>query len=119
MRFGSLQLGQVIGERRVAAARPAELVPSPRVALLVDGVIGLALNDLPGCEAESLCSRSPPPPGRFPGLRGVDVIAAGRAFGAGLPLGLPDVAEVVALGGGDYHGQPAASSFPSVTRPRS
>jgi hypothetical protein len=36
-----------------------------------------------------------------------------------LSLGLPDVAEVVALGDGDDHGQPAASSFPSVTRPRS
>jgi hypothetical protein len=34
-------------------------------------------------------------------------------------LGLPDVAEVVALGDGDDHGQPAASSFPNVTRPRS
>ena len=77
MRLGGLQLGQVIGERRVAAARPAELVPGPRVALLVDGVIGLALNDLPGCETQCLCSRSPPPPGRFPGLGGVDVIAAG------------------------------------------
>ena len=91
MRLGGLQLGQVIGERRVAAARPAELVPGPRVALLVNGVIGLAFNDLPGCETECLCSRSPPPPGRLPGLRGVDVIAAGRARGAGLPLGLPDV----------------------------
>ena len=119
MRLGGLQLGQVVGERRVAAARPAELGPGPRVALLVDGVIGLTFNDLPGCETECLRSGSPPPPGRFPGLGGVDVIAAGRAFGAGLPLGLPDVAEVVALGDGDDHGQPAASSFPSVTWPRS
>ena len=31
MGLGGLQPGQVIGERRVAAARPAELVPGPRV----------------------------------------------------------------------------------------
>ena len=119
MWLGGRQLGQVIGERRVAATRPAELVPGPRVALLVDGVIGLAFNDLPGCETECLCSRSPPPAGWFAGLGGVDVIAAGRAPGAGLTLGLPDVTEVIALGDGDDHGQPAASSFPSVTQPQS
>src|SRR5438046_2322232 len=116
MRLGGLQLGQMIGERRVVTARPAELGPGPRVVLLVDSVIGPALNDLPGCETQCLRSRSPPPPGWFPGLGGVDVIAAGSAPGAGLALGLPDVAEVVALGDGDDHGQPAAASFPSVTR---
>ncbi len=40
-----------------------------------------------------------------PGLGSVDVIAASRAPGAGLGLVLPDVAEVVALGDGDDHGQ--------------
>src|SRR5580704_17028056 len=80
--------------RGSTATRPAELVPGPRIALLVDSVIGLAFHDLPGCETQCACSQAPPPPGRFPGLRGVDVvdvIAAGRARGAGLPLGLPDV----------------------------
>src|SRR5690242_11381027 len=111
MRLGGLQLGQVVGERRVPATRPAELVPGPRVALLVDSVIGLAFNDLAGCKAECLRSQSPPLARRFSRLGGVDVVAAGGVPGAGLlPLGFPDVAEVVALGDGDDYGQPAASS---------
>ena len=117
VRLGRLQPGQVISERRVAAARPAELVPGPRVALLVNRVVRPALNDLAGCEAEGLCSWAPPPAGRFASLGGVDVIAADRALGAGLALGLPDVAEVVTLGDGDDHGQSPASL--RITQPRS
>jgi hypothetical protein len=105
VRLGRLQPGQVISERRVAAARPAELVPGPRVALLVNRLIRPALNDLARCEAEGLSSRTPPPARRFASLGGVDVIAADRALGAGLLLGLPDVVQVVALGDGDDHGQ--------------
>jgi hypothetical protein len=41
---------------------------------------------------------------RFAGLGGVNVVPAGRGFG-GVVLGLPDVAEVVALGDGDDYGQ--------------
>jgi hypothetical protein len=116
VRLGRLQPGQVISERRIPAAGPAELVPAPRVALLVNRVIRPALNDLARCEAQGLRSRTPPQAGRFPGLRSVDVIAAGRAFGAGLALGLPDVAQVEALGNGDDHGQAPASLH--ITRAR-
>ena len=81
VRLGGLQPGQVIGERRVAAAGPAEPGPGSRVDLPVDRVVGLALDGLAGDEAEGLGSGSPPPAGRFPGLGGVDVVAAGGALG--------------------------------------
>ena len=109
MRLSGPQPRQVIGELRIAAARPAQLFPGPRVELLVDRVIGLALDGLAGGEAQCFCSRTPPPARRFPGLGGVDVVAAGGLLGAGLALVLPHVAEVVALGDGDDHGQSAAS----------
>jgi len=96
VRLGGFQPDQVIGERRVPAAGPTEPDPGPRVDLPVDRVIGLALDDLAWREAESLRSGSPPPAGWFPGLGGVDVVAAGGAPGVVLGLGFPDVAEVVA-----------------------
>src|ERR1035438_9410683 len=88
-----------------------------QTSILMDGLsgsLGAHQDDLAGGEAEGLRSGSPPPAGRLPGLGRVDVVAAGDVPGGGLALGLPDVAEVVALGDGDDHGQPAAS-FP-VTR---
>jgi len=88
----------VVGEGRVAAAGPSELGSGARVDLLVHRVIRLPLDHLAGGEAEGLCSGSPPAAGRFAGLSGVDVVAAGRARRAELGLGPPDVAEVVALG---------------------
>ena len=110
MRLGRHQPGQVIGEGRVTAAGPAELGPGARVDLLVHRVVWLAFNHLAGGEAEGLGAGSPPAAGRFPILGGVDVVAAGRVRRAGLGLSLPDIAEVVALGDGDDHGQPAAFS---------
>ena len=109
VRLGGFQPGQVVGERRVPAARSAEPGPGLRVDLPVDRVVRLALDDLAGGEAEGLGSGSPPAAGRFPGLGGVDVVAAGGAPGVVLGLGLPAVAEVVALGNCDDHGQTAAS----------
>ena len=82
VRLGGQQPRQVIGELRVAAARPAELLPRPRVELPVDRVIRLALDDLAGGEAQRFCSRAPPPARRLPGLGGVDVVAAGGPLGA-------------------------------------
>ena len=109
VRLGGRQPGQVIGERGVATTGPTKPVTGARVDLPVNRVVRLALHDLPGGEAEGLCSRSPPSAGRFPGLGGVDVVAARRAA-SGLALGLPDVAQVVTLRHGDDHGQTAASS---------
>ena len=48
VRLSSLQLGQVVSELDVTAAPPAQLVPGPRVALLIDGVVGRALSEMPG-----------------------------------------------------------------------
>jgi len=48
MRLGGAQLGQVIGERRVTATRPAELVAGTRVDLPVDRLVRSALHDLSG-----------------------------------------------------------------------
>jgi len=110
VRLGRHQPGQVIGEGQVTAAGPAELGPGARVDLPVHRLIWLPLSHLAWGEAEGLRAGSPPAAGRFPILGGVDVIAAGRARSAGLGLGFPDVAEVIALGDGDHHGQPAASS---------
>src|SRR5215469_15853608 len=100
----------MVGELRVAAKPSAKLGPCPRVDLLVHRVIGRTFDDLASGEAQSLGSGSPPPAGWLPGLSGIDVIAADSALCAGLALGLPDVAEVVALGDSDDHGQTPASS---------
>jgi hypothetical protein len=116
VRLGRLEPGQVIGERGVPAAGPTQLGSGARVDLLVDRLVRFTLHDLAGGEAKSLCSRSPPPAGRLPGLRGADVVATRRPA-CGLALGLPDVVKVVALRDGDDHGQPAASSQ-LVARPR-
>ena len=104
VRLGRREPGQVVGERRVAAAGPAEPGAGARVGLPVDRVVGLALDGLAGGEAEGLGAGSPPAAGWFPGLGGVEVVPAGGAFG-GVVLGFPDVAEVVALGDGDDYGQ--------------
>jgi len=105
MRLCRRQPGQVIGERGIPAAGPAEPVSGSRVGLPVHRVVRPAFDDLPGCEAESLRSWSRPPAGRLPGLGGVDVVATDAAQGVRLGLGFPDVAQVVALGDGDDHGQ--------------
>ncbi len=117
MRLGGAQPGQVIGEGGVAAAGPAELAAGTRVDLPVHGIVRLAFDNLAWGEAEGQRSGSPPPAGRFPGQGGVEVVTASGVPGSGLGLGLPDVAEVVALGNGDNHGQPAAS-FPPGSRGR-
>src|SRR5215469_13657595 len=104
----------MVGELRVAAKPSAKLGPCPRVDLLVHRVIGRTFDDLASGEAQSLGSGSPPPAGWLPGLSGIDVITAESAPRGGLALGLPDIAEVVALGDGDDHGQTAASSPRSV-----
>jgi hypothetical protein len=90
VRLGRHQPGQVIGEGRVSAAGPAELGAGARVDLPVHRLIRLTLNQLARGEAEGLGAGSPPAAGRFAGLGGVDVVAAGRARRAGLGLGLPD-----------------------------
>jgi hypothetical protein len=105
VRLGGVQPGQVIGEGGVAAAGPAELAAGARVDLAVHSVIRLAFDNPAGGEAEGLRAGSPPPAGRFPGQCGVEVVTADGACGSGLGQGLPDVAEVVALGDGDDHGQ--------------
>ena len=104
VRLGRREPGQVVGERRVAAAGPAEPAGGVRVDLPVDRVIGLVADGLAWGESEGLGSGSPPAAGWFPGLGGVNVVAPGGAF-SGVVLGFPDVAEVVALGDGDDHGQ--------------
>jgi hypothetical protein len=104
VRLGGREPGQVVGEGGVAAAGPAELGSGARVGLLVDRVVGLALDGLAGCEAEGLGAGSSPAAGWFAGLGGVEVVPAGGAPG-GVVLGFPDVAEVVALGDGDDYGQ--------------
>ena len=58
VRLGGREPGQVVGERRVAAAGAAELGAGARVDLLVDRVVRLALDDLAGGEAEGLGSGS-------------------------------------------------------------
>jgi hypothetical protein len=72
--------------------------------LPVDRVIGLPVDVLAGDEAEGLGAGSPPAARWLAGLGGVKVVPAGSSFG-GAVLGLPDVAEVVALGDGDDYGQ--------------
>ena len=104
VRLGRRQPGQVVGERWVAAAGPAELGAGARVGLPVDRVVRLAVDGLAGCEAEGLGAGSPPAAGWFAGLGGVNVVPAGAASG-GVVLGFPDVAEVVSLGDGDDYGQ--------------
>ena len=104
MRLGRLEPGQVVGEGRVAAAGPAERGAGAGVGLPVDRVVGLAVNGLAWGEAEGVGAGSPPAAGWFAGLGGVEVVPAGGAVGGGV-LGLPDVAEVVALGDGDDYGQ--------------
>ena len=96
--------GQVISERRIPAALAAELAPGARVALLVDRVIWLALDNPSGCKAECFCPRPPPSARWFPVLSGVDVVAAGGPLGGSLALVLPHVAEIEALGDGHDHG---------------
>src|SRR2546429_8364235 len=71
---------------------------------LFRSVVGLAFDGLAGGQAEGLGAGSPPAAGWFAGLGGVEVVPAGGAVGGGV-LGLPDVAEVVALGDGDDYGQ--------------
>src|ERR1017187_4923983 len=105
LRLGGPQPRQVISELGITAARPPQLVPGPRVALLVDRLVGRTLHYLPGREAQCLSSRAPPPARRLPGLGGVDVVAAGAPLGTGPALVLPDVVQVVALGDGHKHGQ--------------
>ena len=104
VRFGRREPGEMVSERRVAAAGSAEPGTGSRVGLPVHGVVGLAVDGLAGGEAEGAGARSPPAAGRFPGLGGVEVVAADSTLG-GVDLGLPDVAEVVALGDGDDYGQ--------------
>jgi hypothetical protein len=103
VRLGRGEPGQVVGERRVAAAGPAESDAGARVDLPVHRVVRLAVDGLAGGEAEGLGSWSPPVAGWFPGLGGVEVVPAGAS--GGVVLGFPDVAEVVALGDGDDYGQ--------------
>jgi hypothetical protein len=92
--------GQMIGEGDVAAADWADFAAGARIDLPVHGVLRLAFDNLAGGEAEDLRTGSPPPAGRFPGQGGVEVVTVDGACGSGLGLGLPDVAEVVALGDG-------------------
>ena len=79
VRLGRREPSQVIGEGRIAAAGPAELGAGSRVGLPVDRVVRFAVDGLAGGEAEGLGAGSPPAAGRFPGLGGVDVVAAGGA----------------------------------------
>ena len=117
VRLGGRQPGQVVGERRVAAAgagrawlrcagRPAGR-PRRRAGA---GRSGRG-------EAEGLGAGSPPAAGWFPGLGGVNVVPADGASG-GVVLGFPDVAEVVALGDGDDYGQYGGLLSRRVMRPR-
>ena len=76
----------MVGERRVPAAGAAEPGAGARVGLPVDRVVGLALDGLAGGEAEGLGAGSPPAAGWFAGLGGVEIVAAGGAFG-GVVLG--------------------------------
>ena len=78
VRLGGLQPGQVISERRIPAAAPPQRGPGARVGLPVDRVVGLALDELAGVEAEGPGSGPPPRAGRFPGLGRVDVVAASK-----------------------------------------
>jgi hypothetical protein len=86
MRLGGREPGQVVGERGVAAAGPAEPGAGARVSLPVDRVVGLALDGLAECEAEGLGPGSPPAAGRFAGLGGVNVVPADSTLG-GVVLG--------------------------------
>jgi hypothetical protein len=96
--------GQVVSERRVATAGPAESSAGTRIELPVRRVVRPAFDGLAGGEAEGLGAGSPPAAGRLAGLDGVHVVPAGRVPG-GVVLGFPDVAEIVALGDGDDYGQ--------------
>ena len=104
VRLGRRQPGQVVGEGRVPAAGPAEPGSGAWVGLPVHRVIGFAVDDVAGGEAEGLGAGAPPAAGWFAGLGGVEVVPADSGFG-GVVLGFPDVAEVVALGDGDDYGQ--------------
>jgi hypothetical protein len=77
VRLGGYEPGQVVGEGGVAAAGPAELGAGARVDLPVDRVVRLAGDGLAGGKAKGLGSGSPPAAGWFPGLGGVEVVAAG------------------------------------------
>jgi hypothetical protein len=118
VRLGGAQPGQVIGEGGVAAAGPAELGAGTWINLPVHGLIRLAFDNLAWGEAEGLSTGPPPPAGRLPGQGGVEIVTASGVTGPRLSLGLPDVAEVVALGDGDHHGQPAASFPAGIAQPR-
>src|SRR5262249_29156419 len=112
IRLRSPQLGQMISELQVAAARPAELLAGDRVTLLVDRVVGPPLDHLACGEPERLGAGPPPSPGWLARLSGADVITADRLLGAFLVgLVFPHVAEVVALGDGHDHGH-GSSSLP-------
>ena len=102
VRLSRLQPRQVIGELRVIAPRPAQLLPGQRVNLPVNQLVRLALDYLARAEPERLGARAPPPARRLARLGRVDVVAASRPLRLGMPsLVLPDIAEVKAGRGGD------------------
>jgi hypothetical protein len=94
----------MIGELRVLPPGPAEPSPGPRVSLLVNRVVRLALDDLACREAQGFGSGAPPPAWRFARLGRVNVVLAAGVLGTALALGLPDVVEVVSLGHRHDHG---------------
>jgi hypothetical protein len=60
VRPGGHQPGQVIDELQVTAARAAELVPGPRIDLLVDRVVVFMLDDLAVGQTQRLGTQAPP-----------------------------------------------------------
>jgi hypothetical protein len=117
VRLARLEAVQVVSERWIAAASPAEFGTGSWVGLPVDRVVWLALDVLAGCEAEGLGAGSPPAAGWFADLGGVNVVPAGGAFG-GVVLGFPDVAEVVAQAMVTTSANTAAFFLAAVQRPR-
>src|SRR5487761_1176243 len=110
VRLGRCQPRQVVGELGVSARCPAQLCPGVRVDLPVHRLARLTLHPLAGGEPERLGALAEPPPGGLPGLGRAEVVPAVRALAAlGLPLALPDVAEIPAARGGDDdgHGPPS------------
>ena len=106
MRLRGQKFAQVVGVFRIPARFPAQLRPVPRVDLAVHRLVRLAVDLLPGREAQGLGAPAEPAARRLPRLGRVDVVTA-RALltlRAALGLAFPDVAEVITARGGDDSG---------------
>jgi hypothetical protein len=100
VRLGGQQRGVQVGGFPAVAWRAAELSAVGRFTFAEKQIVRLALDGLPGLEAERSGAGAPPAAGWLsPGLAGLDVIAGRVLGGTAIDL-LPDVVKVIALAQG-------------------